>query len=256
MIDFTSKSSNATKKVLQMTDKQIQERIAQENAALTLCGGRLSNCYILSEVIESLAIDALAGFAKEKWYKQAIKKAFKTSVSELHKSIVKCNTNSVTSSDFMREVADAMGEVLEPDLFKLENAILFELNKRKIANSTSIAKMLLIQVLFDCIKATYDVVIEGMKEIYDAYYDSWYDNARCNTPSYWWGKAMDLYGKAYIPENLDLNNITAIDNGIKVISNKLYSEEVAVAVRAKAEEFAGKDDTYERLLETKKVLGL
>ena len=228
----------------------------KENAALAMCGGLLGNCYLLAEVAENLMINAVSNFSKEKWYRQNIKMFFKKAKDEIHTTIASSINNSPTNADYMREVADAIYEIIEPDLFKLNNAVLLELNKRKIEYSNSAADMITIDILLRYINLEYDDVLKYMQTIFKAFYDSWYHPARCESPAYWWNKGMQAFAKKFIPEDLDLNNIPTIKNGITVIQKRMHSAEIADAAKIEANQYAddgGGQALYEKALE---ILGV
>ena len=124
----------------------------RENAALAMCGGLLGNCYLLAEVVENLMINAMNNFSKEKWFKQDIKCYIKKAKEETHITIANSINNSPTDADYMREVADAIYEIIKPDLFKLNNAVLLELNKRKVQYSTLSKEAIKILVFKNYIK--------------------------------------------------------------------------------------------------------
>lgn len=235
-----------------LTPEKIEELVKQENAALTMCGGMLGNCYLLAEVCESLMVDALNSFKKEKWFKHTTKKFLKDASSKLHTTIFSSINGSSTNADYMREVADALLEELKPDLFKLKQAILIEVNKHKILYSYSLADMILIDVLLRYIGIEYDDVLEHMKTIYDAYYDSWYYPARCTGPSKLWSEGLESFARKYLPEQLDLNGVLTITNGIQIIQNKIHSSEVSNRVTNQASKYAeegkGKEN-YEKALD-------
>lgn len=234
-----------------ITVEDIQKLKQKENAALAMCGGLLGNCYLLAEVAESLMVDALYKFKKEKWYKHNIKQSFKSSMTSLHTTIATSIRNSPTNADYMREVADAILNELTPDLFKLKNAILLELDKRKILYSKSLADMLTIDILLRYIRIEYDDVIEYMQTIFKTFYDSWYHPAKCENAYFWWNNGVQSFAKQYIPEDLDLNNISNIQNGIAIIQKKMHSSEIADAVKKEASKWAdaGEGQTlYEKSL--------
>lgn len=239
-----------------ISPKVIMEIKQKENAALAMCGGLLGNCYLLAEVAENLMVNTLGKLKKESWYKQAIKYSFKKSFDEIHTAIINSIRNSPTNPDYMREVADAIYEIIKPDLFKLNNTVLIELNKRKIKYSDSLADMITIDVLLTYINKEYDDIIVYMNTIFKAFYDSWYHPARCEEPAYWWNKGIQEFAKLYVPNNLDLNNIPTIQNGIHIIQNRMHSTEVADAAKAEAGKYAedgGGQALYEKALE---ILGV
>ena len=100
--------------ILQETLVEMKKK---ENAALAMCGGLLGNCYLLAEVAENLMVNAISNFSKEKWYRQNIKMFFKKAKDEIHITIANSINNSPTNADYMREVADAIYDIIEPDLF-------------------------------------------------------------------------------------------------------------------------------------------
>lgn len=239
-----------------ISPKVLIEMKQKENAALAMCGGLLGNCYLLAEVAENLMINAISNFSKEKWYRQNIKMFFKKAKDEIHTTIANSINNSPTNADYMREVADATYEIIEPDLFKLNNAILLELSKRKIEYSNSAADMITIDILLRYINLEYDDVLKYMQTIFKAFYDSWYHPARCESPTYWWNKGTQAFAKKLIPEDLDLNNIPTIKNGITIIQKRMHSAEIADAAKAKANQYAsdeGGQALYEKSL---KILGI
>ena len=239
-----------------ISQETLIEMKKKENAALAMCGGLLGNCYLLAEVAENLMVNALSNFSKEKWYRQNIKMFFKKAKDEIHTTIASSINNSPTNADYMREVADAIYEIIEPDLFKLNNVVLLELNKRKIEYSNSAADMITIDILLRYINLEYDDVLKYMQTIFKAFYDSWYHPARCEGPAYWWNKGVQEFAKLYVPNNLDLNNIPTIQNGIHIIQNRMLSTEVADAAKAEASQYAedgGGQALYEKALE---ILGI
>lgn len=234
-----------------ISQKTLVEMKQRENAALAMCGGLLGNCYLLAEVTENLIINALSNFSKEKWYKQDIKYYFKKAKEETHITIASSINNSPTNADYMREVADALYEILKPDLFKLNNAVLLELNKRNIKYSNSLTDMITIDVLLRYINMEYDDVMAYMDTIFKTFYDSWYHPARCERPTYWWNRGIQEFTKKYVPDNLDLNDILTIQNGIHIIQNRMHSAEIAEAAKAKASQYAddgGGQALYEKAL--------
>lgn len=239
-----------------ISQETLVEMKKKENAALAMCGGLLGNCYLLAEIAENLMVNALSNFSKEKWYRQNIKMFFKKAKDEIHTTIASSINNSPTNADYMREVADAIYEIIEPDLFKLNNAVLLELNKRKIEYSNSAADMITIDILLRYINLEYDDVLKYMQTIFKAFYDSWYHPARCEGPAYWWNKGMQIFAKKFIPEDLDLNNIPTIKNGITVIQKRMHSAEIADAAKIEASQYAddgGGQALYEKALE---ILGI
>lgn len=239
-----------------ISQETLVEMKKKENAALAMCGGLLGNCYLLAEVAENLMVNALSNFSKEKWYRQNIKMFFKKAKDEIHITIASSINNSPTNADYMREVADAIYDIIEPDLFKLNNAILLELNKRKIEYSNSMADIITIDILLRYINFEYDDVLKYMQTIFKAFYDSWYHPARCESPAYWWNKGMQAFAKKLIPEDLDLNDIPTIKNGITIIQKRIHSVEIADAAKAKANQYAndgGGQALYEKSLE---ILGI
>ena len=239
-----------------ISQETLVEMKKKENAALAMCGGLLGNCYLLAEIAENLMVNALSKFSKEKWYRQNIKMFFKKAKDEIHTTIASSINNSPTNADYMREVADAIYEIIEPDLFKLNNAVLLELNKRKIEYSNSAADIITIDILLRYINLEYDDVLTYMQTIFKAFYDSWYHPARCEGPAYWWNKGMQAFAKKFIPEDLDLNNIPTIKNGITVIQKRMHSAEIADAAKIEASQYAddgGGQALYEKALE---ILGI
>lgn len=239
-----------------ISQETLVEMKKKENAALAMCGGLLGNCYLLAEIAENLMVNALSNFSKEKWYRQNIKMFFKKAKDEIHTTIASSINNSPTNADYMREVADAIYEIIEPDLFKLNNAVLLELNKRKIEYSNSAADIITIDILLRYINLEYDDVLKYMQTIFKAFYDSWYHPARCEGPAYWWNKGMQAFAKKFVPEDLDLNNIPTIKNGITVIQKRMHSSEIADAAKIEASQYAddgGGQAFYEKALE---ILGI
>ena len=258
MIDLTTSISESllgkTHNII--SPKVLIEMKQKENAALAMCGGLLGNCYLLAEIVENLMVNTLGKFKKENWYKQTIKQYLKKSFDETHITINNSIRNSPTNPDYMREVADAIYEILKPDLFKLNNAVLLELNKRKVKYSNFLADMITIDILLRYINIEYDNVLEYMDTIFKTFYDSWYHPARCEGPTYWWNKGMQEFAKKYVPEDLDLNNISTIKNGITIIQKRIHSAEIADAAKAEANQYAndgGGQALYEKSLE---ILGI
>ena len=102
----------------------------------------------------------------------------------------------------------------------------------------------------------YDDVLKYMQTIFKAFYDSWYHPARCESPAYWWNRGMQVFAKKFIPEDLDLNNLPTIQNGITIIQKRMHSVEIADAAKAKANQYAsdgGGQALYEKSL---KILGI
>ena len=238
------------------SQETLVEMKQRENAALLMCGGLLGNCYLLAEIVENLMINALSNFSKEKWYRQDIKLFLKKAKEETHTTIANSINSSPTKADYMREVADAIYEIIKPDLFKLNNAILLELNKRKVKYSNSLAEMLTIDILLRYINLEYDDVLEYMQTIFKAFYDSWYHPAKCTGPAYWWNRGMQTFAKRFVPEDLNLNNLPTIQNGITIIQKRIHSAEVANAAKAEASQYVddgGGQALYEKALE---ILGV
>lgn len=236
--------------------EKLQAMQQQENAALAMCGGLLGNCYLLSEVVENLMVDTLGKLKKEKWYKHQIKWYFNRAKDELHKTISTSTNNSPTNGDYMREVADALYELLKLDLFKLKNAILLELNKLKIPYADYIADILVIDILLRYINMEYDDVIAYMNTIFKAFYDSWYYPAKCEGPTKLWQQGLELVSKQFVKDEIDLNGIPTIKNGIAIIQNKMHSAEVADAAKNEASQYAedgGGQELYSKALN---ILGI
>lgn len=221
-----------------ISQETLVEMKKKENAALAMCGGLLGNCYLLAEVVENLMINTIGKCKKEKWYKHEIKYYFNRAKEEIHKTIFTSISNSPTNGDYMREVADALYEVLKLDLFKLKNAILLELNKYKVTNIDLLADILVIDILLRYINMEYNDVMEYMDTIFHAFYDSWYYPAKCKGPTKLWQQGLTAYSKKYIAEQIDLNGIISINNGIAIIQHKMHSAEVADTVKTKASQYA------------------
>ena len=239
-----------------ISQETLVEMKKKENAALAMCGGLLGNCYLLAEVVENLMVNALSNFSKEKWYRQDIKCYLKKAKEEAHTTIANSINNSPTDASYMREVADAIYDIIKPDLFKLYNAVLLELNKRKVKYANFLADMITINILLKYINIEYDDIIAYMDTIFKTFYDSWYHPAKCEKPAYWWNRGIQAFAKKFVPEVLDLNNLPTIQNGITIIQKRMHSTEVAEAAKAEANKYAndgGGQALYEQALE---ILGI
>ena len=67
---------------------------------------------------------------------------------------------------------------------------------------------------------------------------------------------MQAFAKKFVSEELDLNNLTTIQNGITIIQKRMHSVEIADAAKAKANQYAndgGGQALYEKSLE---ILGI
>ena len=118
------------------------------------------------------------------------------------------------------------------------------------------ADIVTIDILLRYINLEYDDILEYMQTIFNAFYDSWYYPARCEGPAYWWNKGMQAFAKRYVPEELNLNNLPTIQNGITIIQKRMHSTEVADAAKAEASKYAddgGGQALYEKALE---ILGV
>lgn len=225
----------------------------KESAALTMCSGMLGNCYLLAEVTEGMILDTLAKFKHEKWFKQEIKKYLNTSFSDLHSIIINNINGSLTNADYMREVADTIYNILKQDIFKLRNAVSLELNKRKVEQADTLTDMVTIDIMYQCIKVEYDDVIQYMKTIFNACYDSWYYPIKCKSPAYWWNKGMQTFAAKHLKDTIDITNTPNIQNGVAVIQKKMHSVEIADAIRQEASKYADEGvgrDIYQKALQT------
>lgn len=239
-----------------ISPEKLQAMKQRESAALAMCGGLLGNCYLLSEVVENLMVNTIGKLKKEKWYKHQIKWYFNRAKDELHKTISNSINNSPTNGDYMREAADALYELLKLDLFKLQNAILLELNKLKIPYADYIADILVIDILLRYINMEYDDVIAYMNTIFKAFYDSWYYPAKCEGPTKLWKQGLELVSKQFVKDEVDLNGIPTIKNGIAIIQNKIHSAKIADAVKNEASQYAedgGGQELYNKALD---ILGI
>lgn len=227
----------------------------KESAALAMCGGMLGNCYLLAEMTENMMVDTIAKFKQQKWFRQEIKKCLNMSHKELHSTIVSSISGSPTNSDYMREAADAISTNTKQNLFKLKNAISLELNRKKIAHADLLTEMLVIDIMFKCISVEYDDVIEYMKTIFAAYYDSWYYHAKCVSPAHWWNKGMQTFASKFINEMVDISNTPNIQNGVAVIQKKMHSAEIADIIKEEATKYADEGEGRMIYNNALKILG-
>lgn len=240
MNDILSKSigfqgKNMDKVSLSKWAKEMKEK---ENAALAMCGGLLGNCYLLAEITENLMINMMARFKKEKWYRFDIKHYFKASYKELHSSISRSIIGSPTNPDYMREMADSMYDILKPDLFKLRNALSIELYKYNIPYTESCIDIVLIDILLRYIGMEYDDTLRYMKTIFDAYYDSWYHGAKCEGAAFWWNEGLKQFSDKYVLEEVNLNSIPTIQNGISILQKRMHDNSVTDRAISEASKYA------------------
>lgn len=221
-----------------ISEKTIKEMKAKEQAALTMCGGLLGNCYLLAEITENIMINAIAQFKKEKWFGFQIKFCFKKSREELHNSIYRSIAGSPTNSDYMREMADATYALLKPDLFKLQNSIELELGKASVPYVKSCAEIVIVDILLRYIGLEYDDALAYMKNIFDAYYDSWYHGAKCESPAYWWNKGLKMFSDNYVKSDIDLNTVPAIQNGVYIIQKRMHDSSITEQAAKEAQKYA------------------
>jgi len=226
----------------------------KEDAALAMCGGLLGNCYLMAEVVENLMVNSVSNYKKAKWFRQEIKYCLNKSKEELHKTIQSSIRNSPTNADYMREMADAIYDLIKLDLFKLKNAIMIELGKLNVKNTQDVSDLITIDTLLQYINLDYTDTIKYMESIHKCYYDSWYYPAKCESPWVWWSKGIKEYSKKYIQGNVDLNGIPSIQNGIAIIQRKMRSSEIADLAREKVSEVMPGDgsgrEVYDKALET------
>ncbi|MCF0130955.1 MAG: hypothetical protein HUJ71_04470, partial [Pseudobutyrivibrio sp.] len=145
---------------------------------------------------------------------------------------------------------------LKPDLFKLQQAILIELGKYNIEHTEILTELIVVDIMLRYINVEYDDAVEYMKTVFPANYDSWYGSARCSKPSRMWGNGLDEFGRKFVPDDLDLNNITTIKNGLKIIQKKMHSLEVKEAAKREASQSSdgsGGEELYNKSLE---ILGI
>ena len=75
-------------------------------------------------------------------------------------------------------------------------------------------------------------------------------------PAKLWTQGLEAFDKSFIKEQVDLNNIPTIKNGIIIIQNKMHSAEVAEAAKREASKYAedgGGQEFYNKALD---ILGV
>lgn len=233
----------------------VKEWKEREKAAINMCGGLLGNCYLLAEIAENLMVDAIARFKKEGWYKFELKQCFQKARTELHSIIARSIMNSPTNADYMREVADATYDLIKLDLFKLKNSILIEVGKGNVKYPDTCADIAIIDIILRLIGIEYDDALEYMSTVFDAYYDSWYHNAKCEGPAFWWNKGLQLFGNKYVAGKVDLNHSVAIQNGVTIIQKRMHSADIAEAASDEASKYADEGNGREMYEKALSILG-
>lgn len=245
---WVSRTSND---VLQRQFLQAKEK---EDAALTMCGGYLGECFLLGGVIDWVIFNMQEELRGKKWFKQEIKQCFNGSAKSLADTLRDCRCKSPSGSQYMIEMTDALHNALELDLFKLEQSINLELGKSGVKDSGVVSKLLLVNILFQYIQYRYDQTIEYMRGIYNAFYDSWFRYARMDRASSLWNKGVCLYIVRYEDKKVDMDSMYYVKVGLKIIGDKLHNSDVMNKVKEVALEYSVKGDTEKLLEEAKKKL--
>lgn len=198
-----------------VSDAQIESARKKSDAAMTLCGARLADCYTLLEVIDSYMVDVKSAWKHEKWYAREIKKNINRAHDALKNAIVMARSNSISSNAAMMAVSDELYANVKNDLFLIWNAVMEDCRKKDIAYSSNVAQFSVLIFLFALNRKTYDNIIEYMNGIMKECYDDWYGHARADGPFYWFAKACDEFEGRHACCDIDLNHVPGFSDACK-----------------------------------------
>lgn len=248
LIKLSEQHRHSLLKLPQFNPENIERELERENAALTMCGGLLGTCYLLAECVDNEIIEAFSVFQKQKWWREAAKHLFKNAQEALRKGLNMSTNNSITSSQYMKEMADAVYEALRHDIYMLQRAIAIEVTRYELGNlQVSVEKMLLMKILYQCIIEMYDIKISAMQKVYPAYYDSWYGSAKFEAAATQWNKAVTYFANHNLKVDIELDKVKTIQTGVRVILNKLESQTLTDQASEIAKEYAKDTGNSEKI---------
>lgn len=248
LIKLSEQHRHSLLKLPQFNPENIEKELERENAALTMCGGLLGTCYLLAECVDNEMIEAFSVFQKQKWWRQTAKKHFKDAQTALRKGLSISTNNSITSPQYMKEMADAVYDALKHDIYMLQRAIAIEVTRYELGNlQVSVEKMLLMKILYQCIGEMYTIKIAAMQKVYPAYYDSWYSSAKFERASKQWNTAVSYFADHNLKVNVELNKLPTIQTGVRVILNKLESQTLTDQASEIAKEYAKDTGNSEKI---------
>lgn len=76
------------------------EMLIRKQSAILLCGCQLLSCFLVSDVIDTMMVDAMARYSREPWYKRGIKHDFKEARCKLKTNIRTYYDTSIKYSSF------------------------------------------------------------------------------------------------------------------------------------------------------------
>lgn len=239
-MDFYNKSSEDF--CMYGRDMNFNELIKKENAAKILCGGQLSDCYFLSEMIDSLLTDVYRELKELKFFRQVPKQKAKLAWSQIknHSSDIMATTDI----RYAREISDNIQELIRVDLWKLINSMIMELDYHHVKHSRVLAYILLIDAMGNLSCNHYDDTIKCMKDFYaPVNYDSWYCHVRPTDFCHNWKFLIQAACDYCIPKgsNINLDDSINITNGIKIIIKKLTDSISRDDITKEAMELYGED---------------
>lgn len=212
---------------------------AREKQVISICGGQLGDCYILTELLNTLMVNYFSRYKKRKkqkqcsWYRELCKKYLNESFDEVVKSLTIAKGGSVSPTQYLIDFADAAEERLKPLLLELQKQVRFYLQLQNATHEEDASELLTLYALFGCINQAYEGHIsflaaqpfwdKSWNKVLDkpdwfngwdeGFYDSWFDHAGL-------GKAFDLYNKGMIWFIKHTRiNLPSDKNGIFVINN-------------------------------------
>lgn len=242
--------------LLGITEDGLATMIKREEAAKHMMGGLLGNCYLLTEVVDGLLLEANSTVKQQQWFRQSIKRDFNQVRDQIRKTITHSKRNSPSSQDYMVEIADNMSERLKGDLFALFNVIYIHLGKKHVHGSKVLAELIVIHIMLQWIGKIYDDAVDYMvSEVYGdkEFYDSWYGYAGCKGICNRMESVVKAVAKMEILSDtvINLNDIPQIMHALNAMRWKLKDEDGTIVARSsEACDPGSGPECYSQALET------
>lgn len=221
--------------------KVFHGQLEKEKAAMFVCGGKLGECYLLQELIDSFLNDVEGEFRKEKWSRQTIKQNFRKCRKTLQDDMSLARMNSASGSAIMRSMSDEYADRLQPKLRDIVNGVTIDLMKRRVPNARMVAMWLVADLMFRMCEARYDHVIESMQKVVPAYYDSHYNHASCRAPYRFFDLALHEYDHRYLPMQVDGNELPSLTLGLSILANQFEMLDKDASIKEAVVEEVGRD---------------
>lgn len=196
------------------------EMLIRKQSAILLCGCQLLSCSLVSDVIDTMIVDAMARYSREPWYKRCIKHDFKEARCKLKTNIRTYYDTSIKYRDTAFDMSDDLYDKLRMDLRKMEIGVAMDLHRLHCMNgdATSLSTMICIDSMFCLNQIIYDAIIEKFSKMINTQYERVFRFIRQDDALYWWRRAMDKYVSVFCEDDVYSKKLDNLVTGINIVA--------------------------------------